>query len=164
MGDAFSVPFILSWNQIIALCLWNTWHLAWRKPSSKEINWLAFFCWNKLAYLLPTWVETLSLPLSAVNVKNNRCLLNKLKSGWSFIHAKIKKRASYSHQKKKNTSDWTLASNFRLSWHLLLILFYLFTLVASPVTEQWIINKCLIGRGATTAVSQLQWPQSLKDM
>ena len=32
--------------------------------------------------------------------------------------------------------------------------------LASPVTEQWIINKCLIGRGATTAVSQLQWSQS----
>ena len=31
--------------------------------------------------------------------------------------------------------------------------------LASPVTEQWIINKCLIGRGATTAVSQLQWSQ-----
>ena len=25
-------------------------------------------------------------------------------------------------------------------------------------------NKCLIGRGATTAVSQLQWFQSKKDM
>ena len=25
-------------------------------------------------------------------------------------------------------------------------------------------NKCLIGRGATTAESQLQWSQSLKDM
>ena len=43
------------------------------------------------------------------------------------------------------------------------ILFY-FILLASPVTEQWITNKCLIGRGATTAVNQLQWSQSLKDM
>ena len=42
-------------------------------------------------------------------------------------------------------------------------LFY-FILLASPVTEQWITNKCLIGRGAPTAVSQLQWSQSLKDM
>ena len=38
------------------------------------------------------------------------------------------------------------------------ILFY-FILLPSPLTEQWIINKCLIGTVATTAASQLQWSQ-----
>lgn len=33
---------------------------------------------------------------------------------------------------------------------------FIFIFLASPVTEQWTINKCLIGRGAITAVSQLQ--------
>ena len=42
---------------------------------------------------------------------------------------------------------------------MLCMLCYVISL-ASPVTEQWIINKCLIGRGATTAVSQIQWSQS----
>ena len=37
-------------------------------------------------------------------------------------------------------------------------------LLASPVTDQLIINKWLVGMGATTAVSQLQWPRSLQDM
>ena len=60
-----------------------------------------------------------------------------------------------------------LTSNNRfctdLSSIVYLIYFY-FILLVSPVNEQWIINKNLIGRGATTAVSQLQWSQSLKDM
>ena len=37
-------------------------------------------------------------------------------------------------------------------------------LLASPVTDQLIINKCLVGTGAPTAVSQLQWSRSLQDM
>ena len=39
------------------------------------------------------------------------------------------------------------------SLHKKIYLFIYFILLASTVTEQWIINKCLIGRGATTAVS-----------
>ena len=37
-------------------------------------------------------------------------------------------------------------------------------LLASPVTDPLIINKCLVGTGAPTAVSQLQWSRSLQDM
>ena len=36
------------------------------------------------------------------------------------------------------------------------LFYFIFILLASPVTEQWTINKCRIGRGAITAVSQLQ--------
>ena len=39
--------------------------------------------------------------------------------------------------------------------HFIFILFFI--LLASLITKQWIINKCLISRGATTAMSQLQW-------
>ena len=50
--------------------------------------------------------------------------------------------------------SWTFPRNkCQIVGHLYYIIFIL---LASPVTEQWTLNKCLIGRGVITAVSQLQ--------